>query len=96
MTKKKYIGQPDCWVRTKKNGVVCRKCRLPRTPEGHDPCIAGLPGVAFACCGHGSETSRAYVCFADGRVIRGEFDERSPEKLAEWRETVALPPFNMK
>lgn len=25
------------------------------TPAGHDPCIADLPGVYFACCGHGGE-----------------------------------------
>ena len=31
----------------------CPKCKKLPTAEGHDPCIADLPGVANACCGHG-------------------------------------------
>ena len=51
----------------------CPQCHKMETKEGHDPCIANLPGVEHACCGHG--TSReAYVKFTDGKVIRGEFD----------------------
>jgi hypothetical protein len=34
---------------TKRPCVVCHRLR---TPEGHDPCIANLPGVIKACCGH--------------------------------------------
>jgi hypothetical protein len=34
-------------------GWVCPRCAMPHTPEGHDPCIANLPDVEFACCGHG-------------------------------------------
>ncbi len=46
----------------------CPKCdRLP-TPAGHDPCIADLPGVISACCGHGVEDG--YIMFADRRIIR--------------------------
>jgi hypothetical protein len=26
---------------------------MERLKNGHDPCIADLPGVYFACCGHG-------------------------------------------
>lgn len=52
----------------------CPKCRL--TPEveepgvnsGHDPCIANLPGVDYACCGHGVE--QGYIKFKDGRIFR--------------------------
>lgn len=43
------------------------------TPEGHDPCIADLPGVDFACCGHGCQAG--YIAFANGTVIRGEFEQ---------------------
>lgn len=54
-------------------GRVCPKCGLLPTSEDHDPCIANLPGVAYACCGHGVE--QGYVKFTDGRVIRGKFDD---------------------
>lgn len=50
---------------------ACPKCGQNETAEGHDPCIADLPGVAFACCGHGIEAG--YVKFTDGRIIRGRF-----------------------
>lgn len=51
----------------------CGKCGAEGpTPDGHDPCIANLPGVQHACCGHGIELG--YVMFDDGRVIRGRFD----------------------
>lgn len=45
----------------------CRLCKEPRTDEGHDPCIANLPGVLFACCGHGEPNG--YIKFVDGRSI---------------------------
>lgn len=32
---------------------TCSYCQRPRTKAGHDPCIKNLPGVSFACCGHG-------------------------------------------
>lgn len=31
----------------------CAECGLLPTPEGHDACIANLPGILSACCGHG-------------------------------------------
>jgi hypothetical protein len=40
---------------------VCKKCHHHRTPDRHDPCIANLPGVEFACCGHGD--SEGYIKF---------------------------------
>jgi len=46
----------------------CPKCHELPTEEGHDPCIANLPGVKFACCGHGVE--KGYITFNDGRIIR--------------------------
>jgi hypothetical protein len=39
--------------------------------DGHDPCMANLPGVRNACCGHGID--EPYVEFEDGRVIIGPF-----------------------
>lgn len=46
----------------------CPNCGKMPTKEGHDACIANLPGVQNACCGHGRE--RGYIQFTDGRVIR--------------------------
>jgi len=45
----------------------CRLCKEPRTDKGHDPCLADLPGVLFACCGHGTE--HGYIKFEDGRSL---------------------------
>lgn len=52
----------------------CPLCGALPTPEGHDPCIANLPGVIAACCGHGVEP--AYVVFASGQILTGEFDRQ--------------------
>lgn len=50
----------------------CTKCGLhPNDFGGDDPCIAGLPGVRNACCGHGRDD--AYVEFDDGRILIGQF-----------------------
>lgn len=46
---------------------ICKLCGQGRTSNGHDPCIANLPGVLFACCGHGCEDG--YVKFVDGRCL---------------------------
>jgi hypothetical protein len=35
-----------------------------------DPCLGVLPGVRYACCGHGVR-STAYVRFENGATIRG-------------------------
>lgn len=45
----------------------CKNCHMMRTPEGHDPCIANLPGVLYACCGHG--ITNGYIKFEDGRCF---------------------------
>lgn len=50
---------------------TCPKCGIKQTAEGHDPCIALLPGVDFACCGHG--VTRGYIKFTNGVVLRGDF-----------------------
>lgn len=46
----------------------CKKCNRLPTKDGHDPCIPNLPGVEFACCGHGE--TEGYIKFNDGQVIR--------------------------
>ncbi len=52
-------------------GEKCARCGLTRTPEGHDPCIANLPGVVGACCGHG--VAGAYLELENGTVLIGDF-----------------------
>lgn len=50
----------------------CPRCNLnPTDFGGHDPCMAALPGVRNACCGHGKD--EAFVEFEDGRMILGKF-----------------------
>ena len=54
----------------------CPGCGEGPSPEGHDPCIANLEGVDFACCGHGGHDN-PYVAFDEDefgnrRVIRDE------------------------
>lgn len=39
--------------------------------DGHDHCTANLPGVLFACCGHGKDR-QAYVMFEDGLTVYGK------------------------
>ena len=63
---KNWIPSP-----TDKRKRICAKCRQPRTKQGHDPCVANLPCVRIACCGHGQEDG--YIMFVDGRIIRGPF-----------------------
>lgn len=40
----------------------CRYCYLMPTPEGHDACLGELPGVKYACCGHGIE-GEGYISY---------------------------------
>lgn len=61
----------DLSVLDRNNLRPCVKCGGdPNKTDGHDPCIAGLPGVRNACCGHGID--EAYIEFDDGRVAHGE------------------------
>lgn len=54
----------------KNNKRPCIKCGKYSTEEGHDSCIANLPGVKNACCGHG--VTQGYLHFEDGRILRFE------------------------
>jgi hypothetical protein len=57
---------------TNKRKKICAKCGHPRTVVGDDPCLDDLPGVVFACCGHG--VVPGYVMFENGVTIRGTFE----------------------
>ena len=49
----------------------CTRCGEMPTEEGHDACIANLPGVRNACCGHGVE--EGYIqFFAEDGVSAGK------------------------
>lgn len=49
---------------------ACPKCKDFESEEGHDPCIKNLPGVSYACCGHGVD--EPYVMLNDRRTYRGK------------------------
>lgn len=54
------------------NGWVCPHCYMTRTNEV-DPCLGRLPGVLYACCGHGGKTScwpSGYIYFENGMTLR--------------------------
>jgi hypothetical protein len=63
----------DVGVVLDSGGLLCPKCKRKPTRDGHDPCIANLPGVAFACCGHGVESHNVklpYIKYNNGKVVR--------------------------
>lgn len=52
----------------------CRECGLDVDPDAPDPCLGILPGVAFACCGHGGQhpergPKTAYLAFENGVTL---------------------------
>ncbi len=56
-------------------GWECPACHLRRGPDRHDPCLGELPGVSYACCGHGgfpgtTVRGSGYVVFANGKTLR--------------------------
>lgn len=59
-------GHPN-YLPGQQNKRKCVLCHRRPTRAGHDPCIPDLPGVEYACCGHGV-TVKCYLC-EDG-VIR--------------------------
>lgn len=60
---------------TGKNYRPCPKCGKIPTQDGHDACLGTLPGVKYACCGHGVS---GYITFVNGVTIR--FDNLSIDK----------------
>lgn len=55
----------------------CVRCGLPPTATGADPCIADLPDVAYACCGHGGY---GYVSIGKAGLERMASGEIKPHK----------------
>lgn len=55
----------------KNNVPPCPKCKMAFIKDKSgliDPCLGKLPGVKFACCGHG--VNDGYIMFDNGRIIR--------------------------
>jgi hypothetical protein len=46
----------------------CRACGRSCGGQCPDPCLGVLPGVSYACCGHGEKP--AYVRFENGVTVR--------------------------
>lgn len=72
-----YLNDKGEWLYQDTNELVttesmatkpCTKCHIKPTTDGHDACIANLPGVQYACCGHGIE-GHDYVKVNDGRRL---------------------------
>jgi len=57
-------------------GWECPHCHKRRGQDGHDPCLGELPGVLFACCGHGGilpgyrDVPAGYIYFENGVIVR--------------------------
>ncbi len=54
-----WDAQHSCWLwadiglPAQDNPRPCPQCGEMPSPEGHDACIASIPGANSACCGHG-------------------------------------------
>jgi protein gp37 len=60
----------------------CWRCGEYPTAKGHDPCLANLPSVIDACCGHGVE--RAYLVLANGFCLTGRWLKNYLEKIGRY------------
>jgi len=52
------------------NPLVCSQCGKPRNFIKPDACWGKLPGVKYACCGHGER--EGYITFENDITIRFE------------------------
>src|SRR5262245_22137717 len=63
----RYVSQDEGragWITER-----CERCGRPPTRKEHDPCLANLPGVVNACCGHG--LTFAYATLSNGFCLTG-------------------------
>lgn len=69
-----YDLESERWVYsdTKKpvGDRTCKNCRQFVQSIKPDPCLGKLPGVKYACCGHG-DSRQSYIVFENGLTIRG-------------------------
>lgn len=52
------------------NPPPCKHCNVKYDQNEPDPCLGKLPGVEYACCGHGVQ-KQSYIKFLNGKIIRG-------------------------
>jgi hypothetical protein len=73
--------------------TVCGACLRSYVPHFEDdPCIAGLPGVAYACCGHGGELG-GYILFENGLRVTISGPEAISRRITKPSEDYrAVPP----
>jgi len=63
------------WLRGQDEKRTCAACGRDSVTVGldeHDACIAELPGVKFACCGHLEDDGRPYLVEDDDLIYRGQ------------------------
>ncbi len=65
----RFVDTNESTVKTHKDRT-CGYCNLPNREDEHDACIANLPGVMNACCGHGDADS-AYIMYDSKKIVRG-------------------------
>lgn len=72
-----------------KLGELCTGCGLTvkeehETPDGGyaDPCLGILPGVKYACCGHGDKVGMPYIFFDNGVTMRFSGDSLTEVTIA--------------
>lgn len=57
----------------------CTKCGLKASQDDPDPCLGMLPGVKYACCGHGIP-GQDYVVLNNGnRISLEEYKQNNHE-----------------
>lgn len=64
----------------------CPRCAQRPTEDGHDPCIANLPGVRNACCGHGGALEaydRETLRYAEALAYFRDQSVGAPKRPAE-------------
>lgn len=67
-SKKWYYVETEERMTFRDKYMPCPNCGKIPSKEGHDACIANLPGVLFACCGHGIK-GKGYLSMVDGTLI---------------------------
>lgn len=77
--KYKYMDTDEYVLESPKR--TCPVCKEYETAESHDPCIANLPGVRNACCGHGCKNRYIQLDNEERTLLHGEEMEEYLRKM---------------
>ena len=72
----RFDSDSNTWVYSKTGEPIgdvdkpCVKCGAIMKHNSPDSCLGELPGVEYACCGHGNRED-SYIKFNNGVIIRG-------------------------